>query len=311
MKIYILTFILISFSFLSMIDIYADSISDLTDEKENLEEELKITTEGIEDLNNSISQLETEIDDLNTNIITTEENIDYLTEEINLKSNDIASTTDQLGGYLVYSQQHDVSTFSAYRLLSKDNSENNRLFYSFVIIQQEFNEKIESLTAELLAFQDQEQQLQNQKNTLNEEKISLNTKNEELAVEIEKLENNSDSIKKQLASVEDDIIEYKLVNSNISDDKEKIMAEAGISKDDYSYVDYIVSHESSWNYSAENSTSGAYGLCQALPPTKMSSTGKDWKTNPVTQLIWCDNYAHSRYGSWESAYNFWVDNNWW
>lgn len=88
------------------------------------------------------------------------------------------------------------------------------------------------------------------------------------------------------------------------------MALAGISPNDYSYADYIVSHESGWNPYAQNA-SGAYGLCQALPGSKMASAGADWHDNPVTQLRWCDGYAKSRYGGWAAAYNHWVSyRNW-
>lgn len=88
------------------------------------------------------------------------------------------------------------------------------------------------------------------------------------------------------------------------------MALAGIDPSDYNYVDYIVSHESGWNPQAQNA-SGAYGLCQALPGSKMSSAGSDWATNPVTQLKWCNGYAVGRYGSWAGAYNYWVSHHYW
>lgn len=88
------------------------------------------------------------------------------------------------------------------------------------------------------------------------------------------------------------------------------MALAGIAPGDYNYVDYIVSHESRWNPTARNA-SGAYGLCQALPGSKMGSAGSDWLTNPVTQLKWCDGYAKGRYGSWASAYNTWISKHYW
>lgn len=94
-------------------------------------------------------------------------------------------------------------------------------------------------------------------------------------------------------------------------DKEAVMAAAGIAKSDYPYVNYIVSHESRWNAAATNRSSGAYGLCQALPGSKMASAGSDWQTNPVTQLKWCSGYATGRYGSWGAAYNFWVSHHWW
>jgi uncharacterized protein YabE (DUF348 family) len=88
------------------------------------------------------------------------------------------------------------------------------------------------------------------------------------------------------------------------------MSLAGISPGDYQYVDYIVSKESGWRPTAQN-PSGAYGLCQALPGSKMASAGADWQTNPVTQLKWCNSYAVGKYGSWRAAYNFWLANHWW
>lgn len=89
------------------------------------------------------------------------------------------------------------------------------------------------------------------------------------------------------------------------------MRAAGISDADFGYVDYIISHESGWNYHAVNRSSGAYGLPQSLPAGKLASAGADWRDNPVTQLRWANNYAVGRYGSWEDAYRFWVTNHWW
>lgn len=89
------------------------------------------------------------------------------------------------------------------------------------------------------------------------------------------------------------------------------MRQASISESDFGFVNYIIEKESHWNFTARNSGSGAYGLCQALPGTKMASAGSDWEYNPVTQLRWCNSYALSRYGSWEAAYNFWISRHWW
>ncbi len=97
----------------------------------------------------------------------------------------------------------------------------------------------------------------------------------------------------------------------IPSDKEGIMAAAGIAPSDYMYVNYIVSRESGWNAAAINKSSGATGLCQALPGNKMATAGSDWATNPVTQLKWCNGYAKSRYGSWGAAYNFWLAKHYW
>lgn len=94
--------------------------------------------------------------------------------------------------------------------------------------------------------------------------------------------------------------------------KDQMMQEAGIAQSDWAAVDYIVTKESTWRHNVWNSAgSGAYGMCQALPATKMATAGADYMTNPVTQLRWCDSYAKSRYGGWWAAYNFWVARHWW
>jgi hypothetical protein len=85
------------------------------------------------------------------------------------------------------------------------------------------------------------------------------------------------------------------------------MAAAGIAQGDWQYVDYIVSRESGWNPNATNSSSGACGLVQALPCSKVPGNGY----NPVDNLRWATGYATGRYGSWSGAYNFWVNNHWW
>ncbi len=72
----------------------------------------------------------------------------------------------------------------------------------------------------------------------------------------------------------------------------------------------IVDHESGWDHTATNPYSGAYGLMQALPGSKMASAGDDWRTNPATQLKWGLNYMNDRYGSPCGAWEFWQANNW-
>jgi uncharacterized protein YabE (DUF348 family) len=98
---------------------------------------------------------------------------------------------------------------------------------------------------------------------------------------------------------------------SVSADKAALMAAAGIVASDFPYVDFIISHESGWRPGAVNSSSGAYGLCQSLPASKMASAGADYLTNPVTQLRWCSGYASGRYGGWAGAYNAWLAQKWW
>lgn len=59
----------------------------------------------------------------------------------------------------------------------------------------------------------------------------------------------------------------------------------------------IIYRESRFNHLAVNESSGAYGLAQALPPTKYEIVGTDWRTNPYTQLKWAAKYIRERYGT--------------
>ncbi|MFF9136724.1 transglycosylase SLT domain-containing protein [Streptomyces albogriseolus] len=88
------------------------------------------------------------------------------------------------------------------------------------------------------------------------------------------------------------------------------MARQMVPADQWQCFSDIVERESSWNYGADNPTSDAYGLMQALPGSKMSSAGADWATNPATQIKWGLNYMNSRYDSPCGAWQFWQANNW-
>ncbi|MGP4005573.1 transglycosylase SLT domain-containing protein [Streptomyces sp. 4N124] len=88
------------------------------------------------------------------------------------------------------------------------------------------------------------------------------------------------------------------------------MAQSMVASDQFQCFSNIVDHESDWNYQAVNPSSGAYGLFQALPGTKMSSAGSDWQTNPATQIKWGLSYMNDRYGSPCGAWDFWQANNW-
>ncbi len=90
----------------------------------------------------------------------------------------------------------------------------------------------------------------------------------------------------------------------------KAIAQQMMAGDQFQCFSNIVDHESGWNYKATNAGSGAYGLVQALPGSKMSSAGSDWQTNPATQIKWGLNYMNDRYGSPCGAWSFWQANSW-
>ncbi|WP_367377310.1 phage tail tape measure protein [Levilactobacillus cerevisiae] len=82
------------------------------------------------------------------------------------------------------------------------------------------------------------------------------------------------------------------------------LKQAGIPTSDYGMYNYIITKESGWNPKATNSGSGAYGLPQALPASKMARSGSDWKTNPITQLKWMKWYVNDgNYHSIRQAYD--------
>lgn len=61
--------------------------------------------------------------------------------------------------------------------------------------------------------------------------------------------------------------------------------------------------ESNWNWNATNPSSGAYGIPQALPGSKMAAAGTDWQIDGLTQVQWGENYIQSRYGTPCGAWN--------
>jgi hypothetical protein len=65
--------------------------------------------------------------------------------------------------------------------------------------------------------------------------------------------------------------------------------------DQYSCLNRLWTRESHWNYKAHNYRSGAHGIAQALPASKMEIISTDWRTNPVTQIRWGLHYIDLRY----------------
>jgi len=76
-----------------------------------------------------------------------------------------------------------------------------------------------------------------------------------------------------------------------------LMIKAGFKIDQFPCLDKLWKKESGWNHRAENSSSGAYGIPQALPGKKMASEGSDWQTNPATQIKWGLGYIEGRYNT--------------
>ncbi|MGW3043038.1 aggregation-promoting factor C-terminal-like domain-containing protein [Kitasatospora sp. NPDC001159] len=98
--------------------------------------------------------------------------------------------------------------------------------------------------------------------------------------------------------------------ANAADASPQAIAARMVPADQLASFSQIISHESGWNVTATNPSSGSYGLGQALPASKMASAGADWKTNPATQIKWALNYMNTRYGSPNAAWAFWQTHHW-
>jgi hypothetical protein len=75
-----------------------------------------------------------------------------------------------------------------------------------------------------------------------------------------------------------------------------MLASFGFATSQWGCLDDLWNRESGWVYNAENA-SGAYGIPQALPGSKMASAGADWLTDPTTQIKWGLGYIKSIYGT--------------
>jgi hypothetical protein len=84
-----------------------------------------------------------------------------------------------------------------------------------------------------------------------------------------------------------------------------LAAERGWSGDQWSCLSNLWQRESRFQPTIRNSRSGAYGIPQALPASKMASAGTDWRVNPVTQVQWGLGYIAQRYGSPCDAWSYW------
>jgi hypothetical protein len=81
-----------------------------------------------------------------------------------------------------------------------------------------------------------------------------------------------------------------------------LLGDFGWSQDQFGCLDLLWTRESNWNPLAHNSSSGAHGIPQSLPGSKMATVGADWYSNPVTQITWGLGYIQDRYGSPCSAW---------
>ena len=98
-------------------------------------------------------------------------------------------------------------------------------------------------------------------------------------------------------------------------DKNKAIARSMVTKRGWTVAQFrclakLWTRESGWNHRAANGSSGAYGIPQALPGHKMATKGRDWRTNPRTQIAWGLSYIKQRYGTPCRAWGHFQSHHW-
>lgn len=102
----------------------------------------------------------------------------------------------------------------------------------------------------------------------------------------------------------------ELIASNPRSAARAMAAARGWGGSQFSCLESLWTKESGWKHTADNPSSSAYGIPQALPGSKMASAGSDWRTNPVTQIRWGLGYIAGSYGTPCSAWRHSQANNW-
>jgi hypothetical protein len=111
----------------------------------------------------------------------------------------------------------------------------------------------------------------------------------------------------------DTVVTHEALVTSDSDPRDiarALLAQHGWPESEFSCLDELYVGESNWQWNADNPTSSAYGIPQALPGEKMAAAGPDWRTNPATQIEWGLTYIAERYGSPCAANEFKNANNW-
>ncbi|TYL55340.1 transglycosylase SLT domain-containing protein [Nocardioides sp. BGMRC 2183] len=122
------------------------------------------------------------------------------------------------------------------------------------------------------------------------------------AVILEELRRTAERIAQRLPSAEPTLLPADVDPDTNRGLGYRLMLDFGFDRTQWAYLDALWHRESGWNHLAENPSSGAYGIPQSLPATKMAVVGPDWKTNPETQIRWGLAYIAARYGNPQGAW---------
>ncbi len=317
-----------------------------TSKIEDNNQEIEVQEAKVDELNDEIADLETQIDDIKNEFAVNEEKRLELVTEIEAKESelkdlnkDLKVRKDTTSSLLVVLQRNKNINFIVEVASDDEIGLSDKIRTISVLNQLSLHtvKKLE-LTIDLI------EKVRDEKNTLKKSNEELEKQQAELESQGTEL---SDKAEEQYELKEEALVTITSLKAENSSEKTKLLDTnnliddyelAGCSGDDVygsdcatdeattessssggSYVEklradpdanYIINRESGWDPYATNPYSGAYGICQSLPGTKMASAGSDWKTNIETQAKWCDSYVAGRYGTWADAHAFWDAHHW-
>ena len=165
-------------------------------------------------------------------------------------------------------------------------------------VKADFEESIEINNKEKDELKSQLELLQTQLNELKEQTDSQQEETNNRLEELDKKVTSRNAVERQVASTTttqpaDELQEYA---HNL------VINEYGWTEEDFTCLVKLWNRESNWNPNAHNSSSGAHGIPQSLPASKMASEGDDYYTNGETQIRWGLKYIANRYGDPTNAW---------
>lgn len=122
------------------------------------------------------------------------------------------------------------------------------------------------------------------------------------AVILEQLRQTAERIAQRMPSAEPTVLPTDVDPDSNRGLGYHLMLDFGFDRTQWQYLDALWHRESGWNHLAENPSSGAYGIPQSLPATKMAVVGDDYRSNPETQIRWGLAYIAARYGNPQGAW---------
>lgn len=214
--------------------------------------------------------------------------------------------------YIVYDyeQMEEMERIEEEFILAKEEADQEKADEADEIIEtKERKKELEKIRQEEKMKELEEKRAEEQKRI--DEELERQREEERRLEEERQRQEEQARIEEEERQKEEQQVQYSNVSyGSASDAFYQIASEKGLSESEINGWSSIINRESGWSVYAQNPYSGAYGLGQALPGSKMASYGSDWQSNPYTQLSWMYDYMVGRYGSIQGAVDFWNANHW-